>query len=172
MIQAFEDSATTILIFFDETFFIWAHDMSCNIRKSVHNAIVRQTTNTSSWETDRANIKIKINNQGSSIWIYTHWHGSELPHLLQDALAKARPRWNDASYATRILVDQITKDGRDQETGWGLSLEIQDNERNILEVDLMHQQVLVLAESGETLRKCCFDEYIAMQDAATWRNKR
>jgi hypothetical protein len=134
--------------------------------------LAEQLTNTHYIMGDRANIKIKSNNQGCSIWIYTHWHGSELPHLLQDALAKARPRWDDASYATRILVDQITKDGRDQETGWGLSLEIQDNEHNVLEVDLMHQQVLVLAESGETLRKCCFDEYIAMQDAATWRNKR
>lgn len=34
----------------------------------------------------------------------------------------AKPRWGDDPYALRIIVDQLTKGGRDEETGYGLML--------------------------------------------------
>lgn len=43
--QALLNDATKVLIFFDETFFIYAHDMSCNGCKNVHNAGMSKTYN-------------------------------------------------------------------------------------------------------------------------------
>jgi len=43
-----------------------------------------------------------------------------LPEAAKQAIAAARYRWDDESYATRIIIDQLTKEGRDQETGFGV----------------------------------------------------
>lgn len=56
------------------------------------------------------------------LYVYTHWHGSRLPELAQTAIKAAASREGDDSYWTRIVVDQLTKDGRDRETGFGLML--------------------------------------------------
>jgi hypothetical protein len=57
-----------------------------------------------------------------SLYVYTHWHGSEMPEMARAAIQAAKPRWGDEPYAARIIVDQLTKDCRDQETGFGLLL--------------------------------------------------
>lgn len=57
-----------------------------------------------------------------AFYIYTHWGGGKLPDVTKDAIRAARSRWGDEPYATRILVDQMTKSGRDQVTGYGLML--------------------------------------------------
>jgi len=64
----------------------------------------------------------EIKTEDGSLYIYTHWHGSRLFELAKAAVQVAKPRLGDEPYWVRIVVDQITKDGRDQETGWGLLL--------------------------------------------------
>jgi len=69
---------------------------------------------------DRAIAEIKM--EKGSLYVYTHWAGSRLPRDAKEAVKVAKPRWGDEPYATRIIVDQLTKEGRDQETGFGLML--------------------------------------------------
>jgi hypothetical protein len=119
---------------------------------------------------DRANIRLIQPDNKGSIYIYSHWNGSTLPMLLQQALERAKPRWGDAEYLNRILIDQITKEGRDQETGWGVSLRLGDNSHNILAVNLPKRTVSAESEDGETLATLPFSDYIALVDPYTWRN--
>jgi len=69
---------------------------------------------------DRAMAEIKTD--GGSLFIYTHWGGYSLPENAKKAIVKAKPRWDDLPYATRIIVDQLIKEGRDEETGFGIML--------------------------------------------------
>ena len=65
---------------------------------------------------------ITTDNPEQNINIYAHWDGDASEDILQHALAKAKPRLDmgDISYATRIIIDQLTVDGRDSETGYGI----------------------------------------------------
>jgi hypothetical protein len=59
---------------------------------------------------------------------------------LAEAVFKARPRWNDSSYATRITISQMVADQWNMETGWGLYInEIGDNEHKIAIIDFKQQ---------------------------------
>lgn len=69
---------------------------------------------------DRAMAEIKMD--GGSLYVYTHWSGCDLPDNAKSAVLAAKPRWDDEAYAVRIIVDQLTKEARDQETGCGLML--------------------------------------------------
>ncbi len=67
----------------------------------------------------------EIKTEDGSLYLYTHWHGSELPAMALAAVERAKPRLGDEGYWVRIVVDQLTKAGRDQETGFGLMLKPQ-----------------------------------------------
>jgi hypothetical protein len=69
---------------------------------------------------DRRMAQIKTSK--GSLYVYTHWQGYKLPEMAREAVKAAAPRLGDEPYWTRIVVDQLTKDGRDCETGFGLSL--------------------------------------------------
>lgn len=85
-----------------------------------------------------------------AIVLYSHWGGSDLGPDAARALRLAAPRWNDFSYATRIMVSQIVGAEWMKETGFGLSVgELCDNERPVLVIDFKHRQVAVYAEGGE-----------------------
>jgi len=64
----------------------------------------------------------EIKTSYGSLYVYVHWSGSQLPAMAQEAVLKAKSRLGDESYWTRIVVDQLTKEGRDRETGFGLML--------------------------------------------------
>jgi hypothetical protein len=52
--------------------------------------------------------------------------------LLARAVDKARPRWSDESYATRIAISNLIKDEWTSETGWGIQVnQRSDNEHKI-----------------------------------------
>lgn len=55
-----------------------------------------------------------------SINLYSHWGGYDRFINLARALRAAEPRWNDTSYATRIIVSQLIGDSWKDETGFGL----------------------------------------------------
>ncbi len=69
---------------------------------------------------DRRMIEIKT--EDGSLFVYTHWHGYDFVDRAKGAVKTAKPRWDDDSYFTRIVVDQLTKPGRDKGTGFGLML--------------------------------------------------
>ena len=84
---------------------------------------------------DRANFGFKQSN-GETIILYGHWAGHEMLDHLASAVDKARPRWSDDGYATRIAVSQLVADEWRNETGWGLYVNaIMDNEHRIPLVD-------------------------------------
>ena len=97
---------------------------------------------------DRANF-VFVQPNGDTIVLYGHWAGHNMLAKLADAVIKARPRWNDNSYATRIAVSQLVGDQWNMETGWGLSVNtILDNEHRIPVVDF-EQQTFSLHEEDD-----------------------
>ncbi len=55
-----------------------------------------------------------------SINLYSHWGGYDRFVTLAKALNAAEPRWNDTSYAARIIVSQLIGTDWAEETGFGL----------------------------------------------------
>jgi aspartyl aminopeptidase len=97
---------------------------------------------------DRANF-VFVQPNGESIVLYGHWAGSNMLARLADAVATAKPRWTDSSYATRIAISQLIGDQWNMETGWGLSVnQILDNEHKIAVVDF-EQKTFSLHEEGD-----------------------
>ncbi len=67
-----------------------------------------------------AGFREKSSKTEQTIYIYQHWSGSDQIANFAHALEKARPRWSDASYATRIMVSQLVNEYWNDETGYGL----------------------------------------------------
>lgn len=72
----------------------------------------------------RINYVFKTNMESTYVVLYSHWGETTWRTDLAEALEAARPRWNDDSYSLRIIIDQLTKAGRDEETGYGIYLAI------------------------------------------------
>jgi hypothetical protein len=84
---------------------------------------------------DRANFGFKQSND-ETIILYGHWAGHEMLSNLAEAVDKARPRWTDESYATRIVISNLIGDNWHETTGWGLTVNnILDNEHKIPVID-------------------------------------
>jgi hypothetical protein len=105
---------------------------------------------------DRARAEIQTDE--GSVFVYTHWGGCDLPETAKEAVRAAKPRWDDDSYATRILVDQLTKGGRDQETGYGLLLkpnaedEYNHDNPSVI-IDLVKQELTTIREGKTKVAK-------------------
>jgi len=71
---------------------------------------------------DRAMAEIKV--EDGSLYFYTHWTGHRLAEDAEAALAKAKSRIGDDSYATKIVIDSLINSAgaRDNETGAGIML--------------------------------------------------
>ena len=106
----------------------------------------------------------EIRTKAGSLYVYTHWDGRSFPDMARAAVLAAKPRWNDTSYATRIIVDQLTKQGRDQEYGYGLLLvpaaedSYNANEPSII-IDLVNQAITVFDRGRKT-----FTSFTALSD--------
>ena len=74
----------------------------------------------------RVNFVFKANKEQPYLVLYSHWGETSWRQDLALALDKARPRWTDDSYCLRIIIDQLTKEGRDSETGFGIFLANRD----------------------------------------------
>ncbi len=80
---------------------------------------------------DRNNIKITYNN-GQSVYLYSHWGGSELRDIVADAV-RTSGRVDDESYFTRVLFCKMLGDDlRDWrgETGFGIAPYAPDQDDN------------------------------------------
>lgn len=112
---------------------------------------------------DRGNIALHDN--GVTIYLYTHWGGSDIGSVLRSALIRGRGRWDDAPYLYRVIFQTlIGKD--DGVTGFGLSAGICDNEHPILHVDASTQSVW---RDDATDTKVSFDDYVAKVSKAEAR---
>jgi hypothetical protein len=88
---------------------------------------------------------VTTDNSAQNINVYAHWDGEESVSNLQSAIKAMMPRINDVSYATRILIDQLTKHGRDSETGYGVYVGdvAHEEEYEYKEIDLVNKTVTV-----------------------------
>lgn len=78
----------------------------------------------------------------STVFIYSHNHGSHLQKLLKLALSSF-VRWDDAAYLTRLIVDTVSDNVGNKVTGLGISSTLGDNEwgRPVLVVRPHYQTV-------------------------------
>lgn len=115
---------------------------------------------------DRGNIKIS---EGKDcVYFYTHWLGSEIPHIVQKAIGY-RDRWNDAPYFRRIVFSELLKsmgsECLESRTGLGISTTVGDNENTIIEIDLANQSVSFLHRRSEKrLHLWSFNEYLNLTE--------
>jgi len=99
---------------------------------------------------DRANFGFRQSNE-NVVFLYGHWAGYEMLLKLAEAVAAARPRWSDESYATRIAISQLVGQDWNSETGWGLYVnQIGDNEHKIPVIDWANQTFTLYEEDLET----------------------
>ena len=100
---------------------------------------------------DRAMAEIKT--EGGSLFVYTHWGGYNLPQDAKNAILVAKPRWDDLPYATKIIVDQLIKEGRDLSAGFGLMLgpnaeDEYNNDTPSVIIDLLERELIVVREGN------------------------
>lgn len=103
---------------------------------------------------DRANVKVV--DFDSTVFLYTHWSGSELPTVLQAALKRGRERWDDGQYLTRIIFCEMI--GKDSGlTGYGISSVVGDGDDHIITVNIQKQTVSIGDEKFD------FEDYVTMK---------
>jgi len=68
---------------------------------------------------DRNNVKITYRT-GDSVYLYSHWTGSDLADIVRDALQDSG-RVNDESYFARVIFSRMVKDDIEGETGYGIA---------------------------------------------------
>jgi hypothetical protein len=93
----------------------------------------------------RVNFVFKTDLDMPNLVLYSHWGETTWREDLAWAIEKSQPRLKlgDISYATRIIIDQLTKEGRDSETGFGIYL-ANDNQEYLdttVEIDMTTQMV-------------------------------
>jgi hypothetical protein len=94
------------------------------------------------------------------VYLYTHWDGSALPHIVQRALIsrEGRMRWNDAPYLTRIIFEVLIRGNEGQATGYGISAQRSDG--RLIKVDVTAQTVTL--DNGDSRS---FEEFSRWIDA-------
>lgn len=117
----------------------------------------------------RSNVVIKDGK--SQVWLYGHWNGESYVVHTRKALAR-RARWDDAPYLSRMIFDALTDGHHGEETGFGISTSITDNEHPVLVVDVGAKSVYFAPEEDladgripedypEDGGSWTFDEFIA-----------
>jgi len=85
----------------------------------------------------RINFVFKETTDGPSVVLYSHWGQDGWQHDIAGALEHARPRWQDSSYGTRMIISYLIKDSILDETGFGIYPVSGDN------YDLGEQTVII-----------------------------
>ena len=93
---------------------------------------------------DRGNIAI-IQSNDDQVWLYSHWGGYELPDRLRQGIIAGKGRWGDESYLAKIIIGHaVPADNWLEETGYGISCRMQDNEHPINVVDITGQRIYTM----------------------------
>lgn len=92
------------------------------------------------------------------VYLYTHWEGDAVPHVVQRALIsrEGRNRWNDAPYLARIIFEQLIRGYERQETGFGISATRSDG--RLVKVDVAAQTVTL--DNGDSRSFTEFSSWI------------
>lgn len=88
---------------------------------------------------------------GDGVYLYGHWAGEGMMNTLAEAISKARPRWNDEGYATRIIISQIIGNEWTEETGWGITTYFCDSEHSVPVINFQTQTVRLIPKSWDTV---------------------
>jgi hypothetical protein len=93
---------------------------------------------------------------------YGHWAGADMPFRLKEALGK-KARWSDSAYLGRIIFDEFTQDHHGEETGFGISAYISDNNNPVMVVDVPARKVHMYKEGSVYADKSwSFEEYVSL----------
>ena len=84
---------------------------------------------------DRGVVHIVHPSWGDSVYLYTHWRGSQLPDILKKSLKRGRERWQDSSYLARIIFCDMVEGQEKEITGFGISNRPQDGIEHTLDID-------------------------------------
>ena len=68
----------------------------------------------------RINFVFKDSEEGPSVVLYSHWGQDSWEPDLAEALQHARPRINDSSYGTRMIISYLIQHNILDETGYGI----------------------------------------------------
>ena len=68
----------------------------------------------------RINFVFKDSEEGPSVVLYSHWGQDGWETDIASALDHARPRWNDSSYGTRMMISYLMQHNVLDETGFGI----------------------------------------------------
>jgi hypothetical protein len=68
----------------------------------------------------RINFVFKDSEDGPSVVLYSHWGQSEWETDIAGALQHAKPRWEDSSYGTRMMISYLMQHNILDETGFGI----------------------------------------------------
>lgn len=107
---------------------------------------------------DRGNIIVK--DSDSTVYLYTHWTGSDLPEVIKSGLVRGKDRWDDGSYLARILFCEMVKGQEMDTTGFGISSVMGDGGTDII-VNIDDQTVV---EDGDP--PIPFEEFVAPKSEA------
>lgn len=114
---------------------------------------------------DRAVAGIKADSKSPIIFMYRQWGGSDQNEIFAHALEKARPRWHDDSYATRIMLSQMVGDDWSGELGYGIYVggNAHGADYNYILVANLETQMVEVREndnSDNVLSEIAFDDFI------------
>jgi hypothetical protein len=68
----------------------------------------------------RINFVFKDSEQGPMVVLYSHWGQDSWQRDLAEALSHAKPRWQDSSYGTRMIISHLIQHSILDETGFGI----------------------------------------------------
>jgi hypothetical protein len=85
----------------------------------------------------RINFVFKDSEKGPMVVLYSHWGQDGWERDLAAALQHSRPRWQDSSYGTRMMISHLIQHSILDETGFGIYAIDQDG------YDLGEQTVLI-----------------------------
>lgn len=97
---------------------------------------------------DRGNIAvIQDAERKEQVWFYGHWSGWRMPAVLQHAIRDGKGRWQDPTYFARIVFCRLVpRDSMFEETSFGISTRLSDNEYPIIVADCAKQIVFEIPE--------------------------
>lgn len=107
---------------------------------------------------DRGNIIVKDGE--STVFLYTHWNGSELPETIKSALKRGKSRWNDGPYLARILFCEMVGGDTSSTTGFGISSTRCDGGTDIT-INVDEQTVL---DEDESETPIPFQDYVGSDE--------
>lgn len=68
----------------------------------------------------RINFIFRESEDKPAVVLYSHWGATEWQRDIAMALDHARPRWDDTSYFTRMVISYLMQDSILDETGFGI----------------------------------------------------